>query len=80
MSVMRAKMRINSITKYDSCEILALNGVGKSTGYPDDGSDENNTYAKFTPSADLKITIANPALIGKFIVGDAFYVDFTPVP
>jgi len=25
------------------------------------------------------MTVANPALIGKFRVGDVFYVDFTPV-
>lgn len=48
--------------------------------YPEDGSDEDNTYAKFTPGADLSMNIANPALFGSFKVGDTFYVDFTPVP
>ena len=43
-----------------------------------DGLDEDNTFAKFSPSVDLGITIANPALWGKFAVGDKFYLDFTP--
>jgi len=30
--------------------------------------------------ASLTINIANPALFGKFKVGDKFYVDFTAAP
>jgi hypothetical protein len=45
--------------------------------YPPDGSDEDNTYAHYSPQANFSITIANPALIGKFAYGDKFYVDFT---
>jgi hypothetical protein len=43
--------------------------VSRSTPYPDDGSDEDNTFAKFSPSVDLSITIANPALLGQFRPG-----------
>lgn len=32
----------------------------------------------FSPSVSLEITIANPALRGKFKAGQKFYVDFTP--
>lgn len=83
--VMRAKLRIGTIKRFvasnDSvvCENLELHGVSKSEGYPEDGSDEDNTFARFTPSADLKISIQNPALVGKFKEGDTFYLDFTPV-
>jgi hypothetical protein len=81
MTTMRAKMRVSSVTKYSpECEALELHGVAKKDAYPADGSDEDNTFAKFSPSVNLKITIANPALIGKFNPGDTFYVDFTPVP
>lgn len=45
--------------------------------YPDDGSDEDNTYAQWTPSGELKLTVCNPALFGKFAVGDKFFLDFT---
>ncbi len=77
---MRAKMRVETITKHGiDSESLLLYGVSKSDGYPDDGSDENNTFAKFTPNAKLEITIMNPDLVGTFEMGDTFYVDFTPV-
>ena len=79
-ATMRAKMKITSVTRHSAeYETLALSGVSKSTPYPDDGSDEDNTFARFSPSVELKISIANPALIGKFNPGDTFYVDFTPV-
>lgn len=73
---MRAKMRLNSITKYDASERLSFSAVAKSGGYPDDGSDEDNTFAKFSPDGKLEILVANPALIGKFQVGEKYYVDF----
>lgn len=76
---MRAKLKIGNIVKdFPGQETLHFHGVSKCSGYPADGSDEDNTYAKFSPCADLKLTIANPALIGKFEIGQTFYVDFTP--
>lgn len=79
---MRAKMRIGSIVSdgINPVETLRLHGVSKDGPYPSDGSDEDNTFAKFSPSVDLQITVTNPALVGKFKPGDTFYVDFTPVP
>ena len=41
---------------------------------------ENVLDPKWTPSASLKMTITNPALVGKFSEGQEFYVDFTAVP
>ena len=77
---MRAKMTINCIERYDTSpnEALHFNAVGLKASYPADGSDENNTFARFTPTAVLSIQIANPALLGKFEVGQSFYVDFSP--
>ena len=85
MAKMRAKMRVGAVLPYQSAdgtvtqERLMLHGVAKSGGYPSDGSDEDNSFAKFSPSIALDMQIANPALIGTFEVGDTFYVDFTPV-
>ena len=75
---MRAKFFIESITQHSTVEVLKMRAVPKSSAYPEDGSDEDNTYAKFSPSASLEITLANPALIGKFKAGEKYYVDFTP--
>ena len=77
---MRAKMKVSAVTQHnETCEELEFSAVCKSDGYPADGSDENNTFAKWTPSATLKMTITNPALVGKFTQGQEFYVDFTAV-
>lgn len=81
MIKMRAKMRVSGIqpSSDGSVETLHLHAVCKSDGYPQDGSDEDNTYAKFTPYGRLELQIANPAMVGKFSVGETFYVDFIPV-
>lgn len=82
MTTMRAKLKVNDITSHateeggKTSETINFSAVA-ANGYPADGSDENNTFARFTPSADLKIQITNPALFDKFAVGEQFYVDFT---
>lgn len=77
MPVMRAKMKINHIEKrFEGQETLYLNAVAASK-YPENGSDENNTYAKFSPAGMLSLTIANPDLIGMFEQGEEYYLDFT---
>lgn len=81
---MRAKMAVESIQVYRSKagvtqENIKFHAVAKKGSYPSDGSDEDNTYAKFSPSAVLEISITNPALIGKLNPGEFYYVDFSPV-
>jgi len=77
MTKMRAKMQINRIELIGSAEVLHMAAVAKSTGYPADGGDEDNTFAKFSPQGTLSLTVANPALHGKFAVGEKYYLDFT---
>lgn len=79
--MMRAKLRVAEVESHaPHYENLTFVAVAKSGAYPEDGSDENNTFAKWTPSARLTMTVNNPALHGKFKVGQEVYVDFTPVP
>lgn len=81
MTTMRAKMKINHIDRRnEGLETLYFNPVARNDSYPDDGSDENNTYAKFSPSGMLSLTVANPALLGKFSEGEEYYLDFIPAP
>lgn len=75
---MRAKMAVQTVTSFVGGDTLKLHGVAAKS-YPEDGSDEDNTFAKFSPSVTLDITVMNPALVGTFKAGDTFYVDFTPV-
>lgn len=77
MPKMRAKMVLNRIKQFAAAEVLHFNAV-PAAKYPDDGSDEDNTFAKFSPSATLSLTVANPALIGQFKIGEKYYVDFSP--
>lgn len=77
MAKMRAKLKLIRIEKYEGSERLHFNAVCKTGAYPADGLDEDNTFSKFSPSAELSITITNPALNDQFKVGQKFYVDFT---
>lgn len=81
---MRAKMRVSAVEQVKTqegtvtAEKLRFNAVAKNEAYPADGADEDNTYARWSPTAELNIYVANPNLFGKFEVGQKFYVDFTP--
>lgn len=80
MTTMRAKMKIHSVTKHGDPVTgisLTFGAVAKSGNYPADGSDENNTFARWTPNAALQMSITNPALFDAFEQGQEFYVDFT---
>lgn len=82
--MMRAKMCVTDVQEHKQendqkyQETLRFQAVGKTDGYADDGLDEDNTFSKYTPAANLSIVITNPALFDKFKVGDKFYVDFSP--
>lgn len=77
MALMRAKMKVESVQHFEKGEQLTMRAVSKSGQYPEDGKDEDNSFARFTPSAELNMYISNPDLEGSFKPGDTFYVDFT---
>lgn len=88
-STMRAKFEIFALDKrHDeappfapgACEELQMNAVCGDVPCGKDGESEDNTYARWTPSASLKMVITNPALFDKFKVGQKFYVDFSESP
>ena len=84
MTSMRAKVQVGSVFAHRNpdgevqSEILTFFGVSKSGGYPADGSDEDNSFARWSPSVNYQMQITNPALFGKFEPGQKFYVDFSP--
>lgn len=75
---MRAKMRVQKVERFDGSDRVTMCAVARKDAYPADGSDEDNTYAKFSPSGELTLSIANPALVGQIEPGKAYYLDFTP--
>lgn len=80
MAVMRAKFQISKIEEFsDTLQKVYFHAVA-AKNYGADGLDEDNTYAKFSPSATCEINIANPALFRKLTAGKKYYVDFTEAP
>jgi len=77
MPTMRAKMKVDRVDVQENFLSIHLSAVCKRDGYPADGDDENNTFAKFTPTAELEMCITNPALFEKIKEGEEFYLDFT---
>jgi len=73
-------MQVVSVNDQPGSTGLVLSAVYKKDGYPEDGSDENNTFARFTPSATLTMVISNPELVGTFKSGEEYYLDFTLAP
>lgn len=86
--MMRAKMRVSKVERVTATagpdagkttsETVAFQCVCKSDGYPPDGTDENNSFARWTPYGEARYGITNPALFDKFEEGQTYYVDFTP--
>ncbi len=83
MADMRAKFVCTDVEHFKDIdgnvtgERWKFSAVGPSHGYPTDGSDDDNTFARWSPSAGLEIYCVNPALFGKYQVGDKHYADFT---
>ena len=82
MNTMRAKMQIDTVGQFNvkdgipAWETLSMSAVCSSTPFGKDGESEDNTYARWTPSGQLALTITNPDLFGKFKQGQKFYLDF----
>ena len=82
--MIRAKLQVQSVTPSGNpptSESLSMSAVTSSTKpYGPQGENEDNTFARYTPMASFSATINNPALFGKFKVGQEFYLDFTEAP
>lgn len=74
----RAKVYVESVKLLSYGEEVQMRAIAKSGSYPEDGFDEDNTYAKFSPVADFKLQVQNPALFGAFKPQQKYYVDFSP--
>ena len=75
--MMRAKVFVESVEKFEGSERLNFRPVC-SSGFGPNGESEDNTYARWTPSGNITLLVTNPDLHGKFEQGQEFYVDFTP--
>jgi hypothetical protein len=73
---MRAKFKVESVTKFEGQENLKLSAVCANSFGPN-GESEDNDFARYTPSGDLQMTVNNPDLLGKINPGEKYYLDFT---
>lgn len=48
--------------------------------YPGGDSEENKSFAKYTPNGEISLGITNPNAIEFFELGKAYYIDFSPAP
>lgn len=60
-----------------SMEQLEFTAVTEKPFDPDGKSDDND-FARWTPTGQLKMTVTNPALFGKFKVGEKYYLKIEP--
>lgn len=44
----------------------------------DDGTPENQKFAKYTPNGKIEMMVSNPAVFDKFQIGGFYYFDATP--
>lgn len=76
MSV-RAKMVLTSIkrTSYSKNQMI----FGFSCQY-DSSTPEDQRFQKYTPSGTAEFYVENPVVEEQFKLGEAYYIDFSPVP
>jgi hypothetical protein len=73
MSV-RAKFKVTKITPgQDGLKSVELQAVV-------DGSPENKSFFRWTPSGTITLGIVNPAASDQFVEGGEYYVDFSSAP
>jgi len=84
--VMRAKMvctrvedTLDGETKVAEQQIFNAVCSDDAGDFDENGYNENNSFALFTPSGVINLDVRNPDLFGKIAPGDEFYVDFVQV-
>jgi len=71
MNAVKAKFVCQSTQRDGGLEEVRLSPVT-------DGSEEDNTFSKYTPSGLLELSITNENVFGFFEVGKKYYLDITP--
>ena len=69
----RAKFTVNAVGP--GGKTVKLNAVTDKTGIPED-----EHFARYTPAGTMQMWVDNPALEGKFKVGQTFYVTLEEAP
>lgn len=67
----RAKFKVES-------KLIDVNGTTINLVPVIGPSEENKNFYKWTPSGNIKLTVVKDETAVQFIIGDDYYVDFTP--
>lgn len=71
MSKVRAKFKCDSVTDYGHQKSVSLSAVTT-------GSEENKSFAKYTPNGSMQISIDKETTAGNlFQAGKEYYIDFS---
>lgn len=74
---MRAKFQVTEVGLHSpDCEEIKMRAVSDGAFDPE-GNSEDSSFARWTPSGELSITITNPNLLGTFATGEKYYLHFT---
>ncbi len=78
---MRAKFLLQSVNSTPAgaggvVEALEFCAVTDKAFDPE-GNSEDNSFARWTPTGSLTMTVTNPNLVGTFKPGEKYYLDFT---
>lgn len=77
--VLRLKMMVNSLkTVHDNDGNPGSQEIELSAVYSNKEGSANAQWSKWTPQANLKMTVSNPAAFNKVLPGQFVYVDLTP--
>jgi hypothetical protein len=88
MSTMRAKFRVTKVETRRTDQQITMMAVTSKLPFLDpfypsttkqieQGNSEDNSFSKWAPSGELKMTITNPNLVGALKEGASFYLDFS---
>ena len=69
MSKTRAKFKCDHVTNFENGKNVVLQPVTS-------GSEENESFFKWTPSGEINMSVVNEEV--EFIPGKEYFVDFTP--
>lgn len=76
--MVRAKFKLN--TKLERAGTTNVEMTFSAVCLEDkDNVEENRRYHKYSPNGELKITVDNPSVTSKFLLGEYYYLDFIPV-
>jgi hypothetical protein len=82
--MIRAKMKVDAVTQTGDSSGVTQETVTLSAVHPaqpkegeTEKEDPNKLWSKWTPSANVSISVTNPECFGKFIPGKEYFVDFS---